>query len=157
MRYLLTVFFPLLLIGGVSASEPDKEIVTFAPSDDGRVQVFSIPRSEAQRLPTWVPGTEEPPLSVGQAVNAAREWLKSLGDGSGDLPLADIHVLRKRDVGAKSAGRNDIWFYHLFFSTSPKRRSDVVKSTYVVVLMDGRILTSEFMTEEEFQALLLRR
>lgn len=157
MRYVLTLIQLMVLTGCVAAAERDRYVVTFAPTDDGRVQVFSIPRSEVKELPAWSPGTEDPPLSIGKAVAAAKHWLKRFGDGSDDLPLADVHIGRKRAIGTESAGMKDVWFYHLLFSNSPTRQTDVVISKYVVVLMDGRILSSEVMTEREFEDLLHHR
>ncbi|RLA41240.1 MAG: hypothetical protein DRR06_16235, partial [Gammaproteobacteria bacterium] len=95
MKHILTVIQMLVLVGSVAAGEQDRYTVTFAPSDDGRVEVFSIPRSDVEKLPNWNQGVEEPPLSVGEALTAGRKWLKNLTDGSGQLPLVDVHIARK--------------------------------------------------------------
>lgn len=148
MKQILVVLQTLVLVGSVAAGEHDRYTVTFAPSDDGRVELFSIPRSDVENLPSWNPGVEEPPLSVGEALTAGRKWLKNLGNGSDQLPLVDVHLARKWSVGMP-----EVWFYHLLFSTTPKRRSEAVKSRYVVVLMDGRVLDGDKMTEKEFEDL----
>lgn len=151
MKHILIVLQMLVLVGSVAAGEQDRYTLTFAPSDNGRVEVFSIPCSDVEKQPTWNPGVEEPPLSVGEALTAGRKWLKNLGDGSDQLPLVDLHLAKKWSLGMP-----EVWFYHLMFSKTPKRRSEAVKSRYVVVLMDGRVLDSDIMTEKEFDNLRIR-
>lgn len=152
MNYVLIPLAILALLGCVAAAGQDRYIVSFAQNDDGMMQVFSIPRAEVRLLPSWNPGIDDPPLSVGEAVSAAMKWINKPGNGNEELPLADIHLTSK-----KSIDMPDVWFYHILFSTSPKKITDVVKSMYVVILMDGRVVSSDVMTEKEFEDLLQRR
>ncbi len=152
MKYILTFLQSLVLLGSAIAGEQGRLIVTFAPSDNDRVQVFGIARPDVKNLPIWASGSKEPPLSVGEAVVVSRNRLNNSNGGGDELQLDDIHLAKK-----SSAGVNEVWFYHLLFSTSPKKISDPVRTQHIVVLMDGRILSSEIMSEKEFEILFMHR
>lgn len=149
MKSVLTFLLILVLFENALAGEEDRLIVTFDSSDTKSFQVFSLPRSEAKKLPIWNPGSTEPPLSVGEAVKASEN---RLDNGNAALQLESIYLAKK-----SSAGIKDVWFYHLFYSNSPVNMSDPLKGLTIIVLMDGRILDSEIMTENEFEKLLMHQ
>ena len=149
MRNFLT-FLLLLVSTEISlAGDTDKLIVTFDSRDTKTYQVFSLPRSEVKKLPLWIPGSTEPPLSVGEAVETSKKWLDKDNKA---LQLETVYLAKK-----SSAGISDVWFYNLFYSNSPVNLSDPLEGQTIIILMDGRVLESETMTEKEFENLLMRQ
>jgi len=149
MKTVLTILLLLVPLENALAGDADRLIVTFDSRDTKTYQVFSMQRSEAKNLPIWIPGSTEPPLSVGEAVKASEKWL---GKGNESLQLETIYLAKK-----SSGGINDVWFYNLFYSNSPVNMSDPLKGQTIIMLMDGRVLESEIMTEKEFENLLMQQ
>jgi hypothetical protein len=115
----------------------DREVVVLQTKYVGQINYeWVVNESRLSRLPHWNPATDEPPLSLHQAVVAATEFARIRFGSSVRLDVGRIY-LDRQGIGASSP---DIWIYEVHFACDPDPPYPESEFLQVIVLMDGKVV-----------------
>ena len=140
MRILVvpTLFSLVLVCGSATAccTPPGVEAQLFTRRGEGGTITYAISNERAKALPTWSPGSGEPPLSITAAIESARA---SVLASSSDLKSLepDRISLNFRDAYGGNPG---FWYYDVAFSPTVAGRRALVPGIGAVVLLDGSVV-----------------
>jgi hypothetical protein len=115
----------------------DGEIVILTTKYVGATNYeWVVNESRLSKLPQWKPATDEPPLSVHQAVVAATEFARSHFGSSVRLNVGGVYL------GLKGIGASypDVWIYSVSFACDPYPPYPDSEFLEVMVLMDGKVV-----------------
>ena len=123
----------LLVLTFTSTFSQTVEWSRFTRYVDGRKFTFKVTAAELQKLPSWNPATEDVPLSVRRAVEAARISLPRFLSTPEKWTLGDINL---------SPMTKDKWIYEIYFNcdTEDCGRPGSDWSFMIYVKMDGSIV-----------------
>lgn len=122
MRYTRLLFCVALGLSSISnAMESRTEIIE--QFDDLKLVAF-IPTADITNSPEWKPEVGEPPLSVGEAINAVRKL-----DAGTDHPIREIEL---RPI------TNSPTHWHYLVKTSNAKKT--TRFDIYVILMNGRVI-----------------
>ena len=96
----------------------------------GETESYLVPAERLRDVPGWDGPVGEPPLSIGEAVAAARKQAER------DHPKV-IGKLRSLIFGPRTVAGREIWTYSIGF---PVLDNPNVPSVHYVVLLDGSVV-----------------
>lgn len=124
MKYQHFLFMAMLaLSSSAHAMQPKVEI--FEQFDDLRMVAF-LNSDDINNSPAWNPDSGAPPLSVNQAVQAVKDFIKT-GDQTGEIRKIEIRQVPKN---------TERWHYLIKVSNDARK----AKFDIFIVLMDGKVI-----------------
>jgi hypothetical protein len=116
------------------AAAADEKVILSEVHDFQGEQIHSVTLREAQEMVVWDPATEDAPLSLSKAIQAAKTWLKS-------KQLNEKATLGHIQLQTPFArGMDNKWYYILSYYIPPVPPSDFPRDIRVVVLMNGKVV-----------------
>jgi len=98
---------------------------------------YSMPLKRAEKLPSWVPGSGSPPLSIGAAVRTGEEWLKKRNP---EIKRFDVSNVTIAKMMTYTPSFGDRWYYRISFDPVVAAQRLYGGQFTVVVLFDNTIV-----------------
>ncbi len=138
-----TLFILLALFSAVCQGGESMKI-TFSPAEDGGGYVYEIGTATIPSLPTGAPDTDDPPLSVKNALKIARDEVSGMSLKQ-NMKLASIRI-----SSASVVGKDTVWYYSVNFVNDATHRNDGFTERTINVLMNGSVIEARKISKEEY-------
>ena len=125
-----------------SAAVADDIVLLISRNADGSSYVeYSVPLERAKKIPHWQPlSDEEPPVSLGKAINIASRKAKAENPKVVGWKLQSVEMREAHEHNIDNPKGFDVWFYYIEL-IAPGDSPDAE----VLVLMDGSMARSRLV------------
>jgi hypothetical protein len=127
--------FLICAVINTSSGEEPEYFIAKQLSQSGATNEWRLSVSRMEILPLWKPGSEEPPLALGKAVQVAKKWI--ISKGSSTNAWVDNIVIRP--IYSEEEKHRYTFYYNIWFGGVGHYGHHM----RCIVLMDGTVLEPE--------------
>lgn len=138
------ILFILLALYSAVCHGGEKMKITFVLAEDGGGYVYEIDTAAIPDLPKWAPDTNDPPLTVKDALKIARNEVSGMGLEQ-NMKLASIRI-----SSASGVGKDTVWYYSVTFVNDATHRNDCFMDKTINILMNGSVIEGRKISKEEY-------
>ena len=134
--------------GAVTAvAQPNTAYLFGEGTAEGVMYEFSIPMERAEKLPPWAPGNEFPPLTIGNALRTAEEWMKKRNPEIKQFEVSAITIAKM----TYPPSFTDRWYYRISFNPVVAGQRLYGGQFTAVVLFDNTVVEPRIRKQVEMR------